>query len=55
MRIEYNYVLNAGEGPRTPDEREREPRRILDIHNPERKPYKGQLEGDSVVGNRSVD
>ena len=55
LRIEYNYVLNAGEGPKTPDEREREPTRILDIHHPERKEYRGQLEEDSVVGNKTVD
>jgi hypothetical protein len=41
LRIEYSYTLNAGEGPRTPDERERDPKRILDIHHPDKKEYRG--------------
>ena len=48
LRIEYNYALHAGEGPRIPNEQERDPKRILDIHHP--LSYKGQLEADSVVG-----
>lgn len=41
LRIEYSYALHAGEGPRTPDERERDPKRIIDIHHPDQKQYKG--------------